>query len=255
MSVQLVWLGLALVCALGSGALFLHLYREHLKHHPLKLHLADQPLSRDGRQFGAVVDDDRAVGKIGEMITALMMAADGWRQLPSQPAGVHGIDGLFVRHLHGSGAYEVQFIETKTSRDGFGAHNYASTQMTDGKLLEDLEKLQHPDYLFEGKPYIDHAVARALSHAIRNKSVWLSKRLFVHALATGTTVIFPIAANGELQRRPARVVQKISSEPHRYLFQALAIGLARLDHTGAFKIDDGVAMKAQPEADAAPVAA
>jgi hypothetical protein len=242
---QLIWLGLAVVCAGGSFLLFRHLYRDRLKHLPVTLHLSGNPLSNGGRQFGAIVNDDHAVGKIGEMITGLMMAAGGWRQLPSQPGGVHGLDGMFLRHLHGSGAYEIQFVETKTSRDGNAARNYAATQMTDEKLLAELEKLQQPEYMFEGKPYIEASVARAISHAIRHKSMWVSKKLFSHTLSTGTTVVFPIGEHGQLLRRPASIVKTISDEPHRYLFQSLAIGLARLDHTGAFKIDGGVAMQAQ----------
>lgn len=253
MGLQLIWLGLAALCAGGSFLLFRHLYLDHLKHLPVTLHLAEAPLSQGGRQFGAVVSDDHAVGKIGELITGLMMAAEGWRQIPSQPGGVHGLDGLFVRHLHGSGAYEIQFVETKTSRDGSGVRNYAPTQMTDEKIIAELEKLQSADYKFDGKPYIDARVAHSLIHAIRHKSMWISKRLFAHTLSTGTTVVFPIAANGTLVRRPAGVVKQISNEAHRYLFQSLAIGLARLDHTGKFKIDGGMAMKAAPAAEDVPV--
>ena len=112
MSTDLIWLGLALLCALASGYLFRHLYLEHLKQQPLRLALDAAAPSRSGRQVGAVIEGDMALGKIGEMITALMLSGDDWRQLPSQSKGAHGIDGIFVRHLHGSGAYEVRIVDT-----------------------------------------------------------------------------------------------------------------------------------------------
>ncbi len=244
MSVDLIWLGLALACAAGSALLFRYLYLDHLKQHPLRFALSEAPQSPGGRQFGAVIADDRAVAKIGEMITALMLAGEGWRQLPSQPAGVHGIDGIFVRQLHNSGAYEVRLVETKTSRDGSAAEHYKPSLMTDHKVIEELAKLQGPD--------IDQHVASAIIHAVRSRSIWFSKWLYSHTLSTGTTVIFPIGPEGELIRRPAGAVQKISTEAHRNFFQSLAIGLSRLESTDAFKIEARPAMKAEAEAAAEP---
>jgi hypothetical protein len=252
---HLVWLGAAILCAAGSAFLFWRLYREHLRTHPVHLHLDQSPLSSGHRQYGLVVegDGDNAVGKVGELITGLMLAHEGWRQLPSQPTGVHGIDGLFVRHQHNSGSYEILFVETKTSREGDGSKNYKNEQMSDARLIEQLEQLANPNHQFEGQAYIDHHVATALVHAIRNKSVWLSKRLYAHTLATGETLIYHIAANGALVRRPARAVQRVASDAHKYMFQALAIGLARLEQTGEFKGAGGVAMQNKAQ-DMAPVA-
>lgn len=197
---------------------------------PLHLAVSDRPLSSADRQFGADIPDHSSLGKVGELVTALMHAKDGWRQLPSQPAGVHGLDGVFVRNVRGGNQFEVRIVETKCSRDGDPKSNYSAEQMADARVIEQLERLK--DAKLDGEPYMNHQAIEAIIKAIRRGSMHVTKHFYAHMLGTGNTLVYSVTRDGQLIDQPAARVKRVSGTPHRLMLQALAIGLARLDAAG-----------------------
>src|SRR6185436_1185966 len=79
---------------------------------PLKLSLRDF----HGLRPSDFRNDGRAQRDFGELVTVTMLAAEGWRKLPSKLQGGQGLDLLFVRHVHGAGGYEARAIEVKTNK-------------------------------------------------------------------------------------------------------------------------------------------
>lgn len=209
---------------------------------PLEFEWPLRPFSVSGAAFGATTENGNAIGRIGEMVTAIMMVGGGWRQLPSQVNGIHGIDGIFVRALSRPGTYEACLVETKTSRNGNAKRNYDPTQMSNKKVIADLEYLKAE--VFNGVPYLPHDIADEIIVKLNDNSCFVQKKLFTHDFLTGNTLVYPIDADGNLDESPKRV--KLIAEPqHKYLFEALAIGFARLDKFGKMDIG-GVAMQALP---------
>lgn len=209
---------------------------------PLEFEWPTRPFSASGAAFGAETESSNAIGRIGEMVTAIIMVGDGWRQLPSQVNGIHGMDGVFIRKLTKADGCEACLIETKTSRTGNGKRNYDPSQMSNKKVIADLEYLKTE--VFNGAPYMPHDIADAVIAKLEEGSSYVRKELFVHDLLIGNTLIYPINANGNLEESP-KDVRRIAGPQHKHLFEALAIGIARLDRFTPMNIS-GVAMQALP---------
>lgn len=150
-------------------------------------------------------------GAFGEALTTVMMAADGWRPINGKPGlGPQGIDGIFVR-MNEDG-FEACLIETKTN-----ASRYASRQMADAKLCEDLTRL----YLTSGDPVLGALYAR-LYTALSEGAPSVSKQLWRHHLARGATEKASLNRAGDLEG-PVRLA---TSHVH---MEALAASLDELD--------------------------
>lgn len=202
---------------------------EWRRHTPLRLSVGETPLASGGRPFGAGLPDHAPLGKVGELITALMHAKIGWRQIPSQAGGVQGIDGIFVRKARGGRHFEIRLVETKCARDGDPRAHYDEERMSNEKVIEHLKKLK--DAAFESEPYLDHDID-AIIKAIERSSVHVTKLFYSHMLTSGDTLIYAVRPNGQLVDQPAKRVRRVDGASHRLMLQALAMGLARLDVAG-----------------------
>lgn len=194
---------------------------------PVSLNLEYLPLTKKRRQLGLQFLDlegnntaKNSVGKVGELVTAMMLIGRGWRQLPSQPTGVQGIDAIFVKQ--GGGAFKVAFVETKASQTHDPTNNYGG-EMSRDKILADLRSCA--EQKFQEEQFMPPSVARSLISAINRSSFHVRAYLYAHTFETGKTRIYSIAQSGNRSKRPLRVV---STETHLHMLQALAIGIARL---------------------------
>lgn len=184
---------------------------------PLRLAL-DEPSGA----FGDEASHHKGLGKVGNLVTALMLAKDGWQRLPI--AAGNGLDGVFVRK---SGRqFDVRIIETTCAREGDPKQSYDAGRLTDEHVITQLEQLK--DAPVTGEAYLDAHSIDSIIKAIRRGSAHVSKQLYAHALDKGHTLIYSVRPDGALIDRPARV-QRVSGSPHRLMLQALANGLARMD--------------------------
>jgi len=191
---------------------------------PIHLAVSDETWSPGAEPQGDV--PDRA-GKVGELVTALMHAKDGWQQLRrGQSEG--GLDGVFVRKIGGR-LFEVRIVESMCSRDGDPKSTYKAEQLADERVIEQLQLLK--DAKFEGEPYMEPQAIDSIIKAIRRGSKYVTKHFYAHMLGSGSTLIYSVRRDGELVDSRARV-KRVSGAPHRYMLQALAIGLAQADTGG-----------------------
>jgi hypothetical protein len=236
---DLIWPAFAVVCAALAFMLFRWLYQENARHHPLILHLTEHARSRDHHEFALNIaaDGNRNItlGKIGELITSLMHAADGWQQIPSQPNGIHGLAGIFVRRLANSKAFEVRFVETAASSAGDGPGRFDNQRMNDVKIDEALNQLAEHK-ASDDAPYISAVDTKTLRLALKHGSLYVSKLHYHHNLASGRTQIYRIRSDGSLTLN-AKSTAVVESLEHKFMLQSLAIGLGRLEVVG-FKVDD-----------------
>jgi len=226
---------LALVAVMAlSGCLLVWLV--WARHAPLRFDV-DAPSSADGKPFGANAPDSSSLDRVGELVTALMHAKDGWQQLPSQPSGVPGLDGVFVRKAGRGRQFEVRIVETKCVRDGEARSHYDATPMSDANVIERLERLKSAT--FDGLPALDGEAIDTIVRAIRRGSVHVTKHFYAHMLPTGKTMVYSVGRDGQLIDSRAARVKRTDGEQHRLMLQALAIGLTRLDGTDLFALAPG----------------
>lgn len=153
-------------------------------------------------------ENGNTTGYFGEMLTSILLARDGWKQLETHLPGGQGLDGVFVREK-GRG-FEVLLVETKTTQTG--ADNYKPAQMSDAYVRAQLDRFAplHPD---------GNAIVGAIFKAMARRSRFLRKELWRHDLDTGETLIRPLGQDGAPSGR-ARV---IGGSAHARLMEALAI--------------------------------
>lgn len=258
-----IWaLAAAAITMSGIALLFLRIIklirRQAAARKPIELQLEDKPLSaKEGYWFGAglrkealrdaqasepssvfaIGDWTKDVGNIGELVTTLLHVSSGWRQLPSQPDGDHGIDGVFVRKRSNRQGYEVRFVETKTVTDGDPTKWYDNDQLSAEGLKRRLNTLGRI-YSPTGAPHMVKGNIDALKMAIDRQSVHISCLLYGHILKTGKTLIYAANREGALD---LKTLTTLDSDEHHYLFEGLAIGLSRFDRKQRY-IQDQVAM-------------
>jgi hypothetical protein len=148
------------------------------------------------------------------MLTAVMAAFDGWKQLPSKMQGGRGIDGLFVRELRGGGGFEALCVETKTNNAA-----YDPTCMTDAKLTADIGEI------YAGGRISKH-VAEELTRGVRQGPSFLRKELWRHDLSNGLTTISDLGRNGEKGKAITRSCARLMS--------ALFTSLEQLDRSSIY---------------------
>lgn len=148
-------------------------------------------------------------GNFGEILTAMIMTARGWWSINGKVSGPQGIDGIFVKHT--DRGWQACLIETKTN-----SGRYLPRQMSDQKLLKDLEKL----YLTA--PAGLAPLYRALYQAIERKSPALTKELWRHTLENGETQAFRLDRSG--------IASGLGSSPGEpAMMRALFDGLSAFD--------------------------
>lgn len=185
---------------------------------PLQLRVADAPdlELRDFQGSGHVQGD------FGEMLTAVYLASQGWKRLPSKLHGGRGIDGLFAREVRGGGGFECLAIETKTN-----SANYDPAKMDDEKLARDIAQL------FEVGA-IGKAAADELLRALHQGSSFFRKELWRHDLSSGLTTITELGRKGEKGRSVTRSNARLMSA----LFMALEDFDRNAVYVGAKPVDD-----------------
>ena len=152
-------------------------------------------------------------GNFGELLTSMMMTSQGWWAIPGKVNGPQGIDGIFIRAERRG--WQARMIETKTN-----SSRYLPRQMSDEKLLKDLDRL----YLTA--PARLGPVYAGLHKAVRQGSRSLSKELWRHSLQAGQTQAQRLDRDGQ-----AGADAGDPSNPA--MMRALFEGLREFDHTGA----------------------
>ncbi len=176
-------LGLVLAWIAGSG---LRLLGRRSAGHAMPVLKAEPGLDR-AIGFEAVRhtqfqrSDDQ--GNFGEILTAMMMTAEGWWSINGKVAGPRGIDGIFLRRVEAG--WQACLIETKTN-----SGRYLPRQMSNAKLLKDLDRL----YLTA--PARLTPVYAALSRGLQSNNPAVGKQLWRHSLSSGQTQAFTLDAEG-----------------------------------------------------------
>lgn len=187
---------------------------------PLQLTLSDRP----DLTLADFQGDNNVQGDFGEVMTAVALGAQGWRQLPSKLQGRRGIDGLFVREVRGGGGYECLATETKTNS---GAYDPAS--MSDDKLTADIAALYEVGALSK-------AAADELLRGLAQGASFFRKELWRHDLSTGMTTVNELSRKGEKGRAVTR--------SNARLMAALHMSLERFDRRSVYlgrpPVDDDV---------------
>ena len=177
---------------------------------PLQLRLDDRP----DLKLSSFQDNGQVQGDFGEMLTAVMLAFEGWKQLPSKMQGGRGIDGLFVREVRGGGGFEVLCVETKTNNT-----HYDPASMSDAKLTADIGELYAGGRL-------NKLAAEELTRGLRQGPSFFRKDLWRHDLASGLTTISELGRNGEKGRSVTRSCARLMS--------ALFMSLEQLDRASVY---------------------
>lgn len=194
--------------------------------------IAVENLPPFGGRLPGGAPDRSSLCKVGELVTALMLAKDGWKQL-APPSGEEPA-GLFVRKLAGRNAFEVRIAATQCSPADDPKADYDAESMADDKVIERLESLKGAQSAAE--PGLDDQAVDAVVQAIRRGSVHVTKHVYAHSLATGDTVIYAVGRNGQLIERPR--VARVAGVPHQLMIHTLAAGLARWAAEGGLKPGD-----------------
>jgi hypothetical protein len=165
------------------------------------------PVPRGPAHARFVQSNDR--GNFGELLTAVILTQQGWRQMPSKlGGGGHGIDGLFVRpSLLG---FDILITESKTN-----VSPYKSRQLESAKLIRTVGEL----YLI-GE--MDRLTADSIVRGLKRHAPSIRKECWRHLLVSGRTLIRRANRKGELSPRAL-------TRDHAYLMESLTTMLAIFD--------------------------
>lgn len=158
--------------------------RQPAKPTPLQLRVADAPDLR-------VTDfaDAKTRHDFGELMTDVILTADGWKKIESRAASGDGIGGLFVREVKGGGGFEALAVETHTSETA-----YSSGTMSDAVLERTLSALFVQGAFGRS---INEAMANELIRGLRNGPPFFRKELWRHNLSSGVTAVTQLGPEGE----------------------------------------------------------
>ena len=191
------WVGTAaVVIALGIG-----LYARWVA-----IFLCPPPLRT---AFSAKFTISNDQGNFGELLTAVILTQQGWRQLPSKlGGGGHGIDGLFVRRRQFG--YAVLMTETKTN-----VSRYRDSQLENRKLIRTIDELYAVGEM-------SWQIADEIVRGLKYRSPHIRKECWRHMLESGQTLIRRANRKGELSPRAL-------TRDHAYLMESLTTMLAIFD--------------------------
>ena len=131
-------------------------------------------------QFNSTQDQ----GNYGEALTVMVMTARGYRVMNGKTAGPQGIDGIFI--TDGPSGWQAVLVETKT-----GQSQYKDRQMSDEKLLSDLDTL----YVTSGDEQERNAYA-AIAEGLRTQAAHVVKELWRHDLEAGLCLAVTLDSSG-----------------------------------------------------------
>jgi len=184
---------------------------------PLQFRVADAP-DLELRDFHG---DGQVQGDFGEMLTAVYLAGQGWKRLPSKLQAGRGIDGLFIREVRGGGGFECLATETKTN-----SATYDPAKMDDDKLARDIAEL------FEVGA-VGKAAADELLRALHQGPSFFRKELWRHDLSSGLTSVTDLGRKGEkgksVTRSNARLMSALFTALEQFDRNAVYIGTKPVD--------------------------
>jgi hypothetical protein len=186
---------------------------------PLQLRISDPPDLR----LSSFQGDLHAEGDFGDMLTSVLLASQGWKQLPSKLQRGRGIGGLFVRELRGGGGYECLASETKTN-----SAPYDAASMSDDKLAGDIGELYELGAL-------NKTTADELERGLEQGSSFFRKELWRHDLSNGLTTITELGRKGEkgrsVTRSNARLVAALHMSLEHFDRHAVYLGQRPVDES------------------------
>lgn len=147
------------------------------------LHLGDKDVRVAPKHFGDFRNSN-AKGDLGELLTGVMLAAEGWTSIPSHYEKQRGLDGLFVRK-RANGGYEARIIETKVNTSRLG-----EDQLRHKTVLHHLQKLSAVGGLSD-------ALVKGLVQGLERQSAFVVKELWTHKLDQLKTTVQRVNKNGE----------------------------------------------------------
>ena len=197
--------------------------RQPTKPTPLQLRVTDAPDLR-------VTDfsDVRTRSAFGELLTDVILTADGWKKLESKLASGGGVGGLFVREVRGGGGFEALVVQTLTNEIACdpGA-------MADVVLERALSSLYAQGAFGRA---INDAMANELIRGLRNGPPFFRKELWRHNLSNGVTAVTQLGPDGEpkssTMRSHARLIAGAYASLKQFDRGALYVGGRATDDGG-----------------------
>ena len=138
----------------------------------------------------------RQQGDFGELLTAAMVTAAGYVQIPSQYGRNNGLDGVFVIRDKPGEFSHVLIAETKT-----GQAKIRSDIMTDKGVRRRLDKMY-------AEGLLSYETADVLIKMLDSGSPNFRKQLWQHRLQTGETFVYHLDANQKVIGEPEDVSNK-----------------------------------------------
>lgn len=177
---------------------------------PLQVRLSDPPDLR----LSQFRDDPRIQNDFADLLTAAILGAQGWKQVPSRYHGDRGIGGLFLREVRGGGGLEC--IATESLANGAA---YDPAVMTDSHLAGEIAQLYELGAL-------SRQLADELMRGLHEGPSFFRKELWRHDLTSGLTTICDLGRKGEKGRSVTR--------SNARLVAALYLSLAAFDREAVY---------------------
>lgn len=185
---------------------------------PLLIRISDPP----DLKLASFKGDTGVQNDFADVLSAVALAAQGWKQLQSKYHGERGIDGLFVREVRGGGGYECLAIDSRSNTS-----SYDPASMSDAKLSADIAQL----YELGAFP---KQTADELMRGLHQGSSFFRKELWRHDLSSGLTTICELGRQGEkgrsLTRSNARLMSTLFLSLEHFDRGAVYLGQQPLDN-------------------------
>ena len=149
-----------------------------------------------------------------DLMSAALLSAQGWKQLPSRFQHDRGIGGLFVREVRGGGGHECLAIDSLSN-----GSSYDPATMSDTKLAADIAQL------YELGAFSKHT-ADELMRGLHQGASFFRKELWRHDLSSGLTTICELGRKGEKGRSVTRSNARLMS--------ALYLSLVHFDRDAVY---------------------
>lgn len=129
----------------------------------------------EGSGYDIVFPNPVAKGTFGDWLSAIRLAAQGYRKLESKRDASHGLDGVYAKYDKDGELQQILLVESKTD-----SSKLRGGQMTDEWVDETVQKmLVHPN----------EAVRRTGELIMDNRHL-VQKQLWHHNLGSGTTSVY-----------------------------------------------------------------
>ena len=149
-----------------------------------------------------------------DLMTATLLSAQGWKQLPSRFHRDRGLGGIFVREVRGGGGYECLAIDSLSN-----GSTYDPASMADTKIAADIAQLYELGAFSK-------QTADELMRGLHQGSSFFRKELWRHDLSSGLTTICELGRKGEKGRSVTRSNARLMS--------ALYLSLAHFDRDAVY---------------------